>query len=162
MATKNETKIIVEPGKQELFITREFEAPRELVFKAWTDGTLITQWLGPKNLTMEIDVFEPRNGGEYRYTHIAPDGSKYKFRGVYHEVVAPERTIETFEYEGWHERGHVSFETCRFEELPEGRTKLTIQSIFQSVEDRDNMVKAGMERGVREGHTRLDELLERI
>src|SRR5882762_7201184 len=66
---KNQTKISAEPGKQEIFIVREFEAPRELVFKAFTDPKLLVRWLGPRELTMKIDQFEPRSGGSYRYIH---------------------------------------------------------------------------------------------
>ncbi len=161
MPTKNETIITAEPGKQEVFITREFEAPRELVFKAFITPELLMQWLGPRKNAMEIDIFEPKTGGYYRYVHISPDGHKYWFRGSYHEVAAPERIIQTFEFEGLPEKGHAALETARFEPLPGGRTKLTLHSVFQSVADRDGMMKSGMEMGVREGHERLDELLAR-
>ena len=161
MSTKNKTTVIAEAGKQEVLITREFEAPRELVFKTCTDPALLTQWLGPRGMTMEVKTFEPWDGGRYRYIHTDSHGNNYGFHGVYHEVLAPERSIQTFEFEGLPEKGHVVLETARFEALPGNRTKLTIQSLFQSVADRDGMVQAGMERGVREGHERLDELLEK-
>ena len=70
--------------------------------------------------------------------------------------------IDTFEFEGLPEKGHVSLETARLEELPGGKTKLTIQSVFQSVADRDGMMQGGMEGGVKESHERLDELLEKM
>jgi len=73
--------------------------------------------------------------------------------------MSEELMIQTFEFEGLPERGHVSLDTMRLEELPGGRTKVTIQSVFQSVGDRDGMVQSGMERGVREGYERLDEVL---
>ena len=155
----NETKTVAEPGKQEIIITREFDAPRELVFRAFTDPELYTQWLGPRELTMTLETFEPRDGGSYRYIHRDNAGNEYAFHGLYHEVTAPERIINTFEYEGLPERGHVILGTARFEALPGDRTKLTTQSVFQSVADRDGMVQAGMERGVNEGYERLDELL---
>ncbi len=161
MAQKNETKIIVEPGKQELFIIREFEAPRELVFKANTDRELYPQWVGPRGFTMIIDTFEPRNGGSWRYVSTDAHGNSFAFHGVYHEVCFPERLIGTMEFEGLPEKGHVEFDTARFEELPGGRTRVTIQAIYQSVADRDAMVAAGMERGLNEGFSRLDELLAR-
>jgi len=156
---KNETKITAEPGKQELFITREFEAPRELVFKAFTDPELIVQWLGPRKLTMKMEKCESVNGGSWRFIQSDEKGNEYSFNGVIHEVAVPERIIRTFEFEGLPEKGHVSLETARFEALPGDRTKLTIQAVFQSVADRDGMVIAGMEGGVTEGHERLDELL---
>ncbi len=111
---------------------------------------------------MKLETFEPESGGRWRYTHRDQDGNEYGFHGVYHEVTAPERLVDTFEFEGLPEAGHVSLETARFEALPGNRTRLTIQAVFQSVSDRDGMVQSGMERGVVDGHERLDELLERI
>jgi uncharacterized protein YndB with AHSA1/START domain len=156
----NKTEIIAEPGKQEIIITREFDAPRELVFKAHTDPELYVQWLGPRGLAMTLETFEPRSGGSYRYIHKDPAGNEYAFRGVNHEVLAPERIIATFEFEGLPEKGHVILGTLKFEALPGERTRLTSQSVFQSVADRDGMVQSGMEMGVNEGYMRLDEVLE--
>jgi uncharacterized protein YndB with AHSA1/START domain len=153
----NKTIITAEPGKQELFITREFDAPRELVFKAHVDPDLYVQWVGPDDLTMTIDKWEPYEGGTYRFTHER-DGHKYAFFGCNHEVLAPERIIGTFEFDGLPERGHVILGTTRFEELPEGRTRIIHQSVFQSVADRDGMIRSGMERGVVQGYEKLDKL----
>ena len=158
--TKNITSIKAEPGKQEIFITREFDAPRELVFKAFTDAKLIAQWLGPRDLTMKVEKFEPKAGGSYRYIHSMGELS-FGFHGVVHEVTFPERIIQTFEFEGLPEKGHVTLETARFEALPGGRTRFTNQSVFQSVADRDGMLQAGMERGVNDSYERLDELFEK-
>jgi len=162
--TKNRTRISGEPGKQEIIITREFDAPRELVFKAFTDPKLYVQWLlGPRRLglTMRLDRFEPKTGGMWRYIHKDRNGNEYAFHGVNHEVLAPERLIDTFEFEGLPEKGHVSLETAKFEELPGGRTRLTIQDVFQSVADRDGMLQSGMEEGVNDSFDRLEELLAR-
>ena len=156
---KNQTKIIAEPGKQEVLIVREFDAPRELVFKAFTDPKLLVQWLGPRELKTKLEKFEPKHGGSYRYVSTDPAGNEYAFRGVVHEVVAPERVIQTFEFEGLPEKGHVVLETSRFEALPNSRTRFTVQSVFQSVADRDGMVQSGMERGVIDSHERIDELI---
>ena len=160
--SKNETKITAEKGKQEVFIVREFDAPRELVFRAYTEGDLYIQWLGPKGYEMIIDKFEPKNNGSYRFIHKDPKGTEYVFHGVYHEVLAPERIIGTFEYDGLPEKGHVEFDTTKFEELPGGRTRVTIQAIYQTVADRDAMVSSGMEHGVKEGFEKLDEVLKKI
>jgi uncharacterized protein YndB with AHSA1/START domain len=159
MASNNQTEIIAEPGKQELFIKREFEAPRELVFRAFTEADMLVKWLGPCNMTMRIDKHESWAGGSYRYVHIDPQGNEYGFHGVSHEMLVPERLTRTFEFEGLLKSGHVVLETARFEALPNERTKVTIQSVFQSVADRDGMVQAGMEYGVRESHQMLDEFL---
>ena len=157
----NKTTVVAEPGKQELFITREFDAPRELVFRISTDPKYISQWWGPRDLTTEVDKGDMRSGGEWRFVHTDKDGNKYGFHGVYHEVLPPSRVIDTFEWEGLPETGHVILETARYEELPGDRTKLTIQQVFQSVADRDGMVQSGMEKGMSESHERIDELLEK-
>jgi len=153
MSTKNKTTIVAEPGKQELFIMREFDAPRELVFKAYTDPELYAQWLGPRDLTTRFEVFEPVSGGKYRFVQTDKDGNEYAFHGVNHEVI---------EFEGLPESGHVVLETSRFEALPGNRTRVTAQSVYQSVSDRDGMVQSGMERGVNEGYERLDEILSKL
>jgi uncharacterized protein YndB with AHSA1/START domain len=159
--SKNKTAITVEPGKQELFITREFDAPRELVYKAHIDPDLYVQWLGPRGYEMVLETFEPHNGGRYRYIHKDNDGNEFGFHGVFHEI-AEDLLIQTFEFEGLPERGHVILDTMRLEELPGNRTRATIQSVYQSVSDRDGMVQSGMERGVNEGYERLDELLAKM
>jgi len=159
MATKNQTTVTAEPGKQELFITREFEAPRELVFKAFSDPEMIVRWLGPCKMTMRIEKMEPE-GGAWRFIHADQQGNEFGFHGVTHESTAPERIIRTFEFEGLPEKGHVVLEKAQFDALPGGRTRLVVHNVFLSVADRDGMVMSGMESGVQESHTLLDELLE--
>jgi uncharacterized protein YndB with AHSA1/START domain len=158
----NKTVVTVEPGKQELYITREFDAPRELVFRAHTDPDLYARWLGPRGLTTRFVTFEPVSGGRWRFIQRDKDGNEFGFHGVNHEVLAPERIIGTFEFEGLPEAGHVILETTRFEALPGDRTRVTSQSVFQSVEDRDGMVASGMESGVVDSYERLDEILEKL
>ncbi|MGZ4863842.1 MAG: SRPBCC family protein [Halobacteriota archaeon] len=155
-------KIAAEPGKQELIITREFDAARKLVFKAFTDPDLYVQWIGPRGLVTRLEKFEPRNGGSWRYTQTDRDGNKFAFHGVHHEITPPERLIGTFEFEGLPEPGHVLLQTARFEELRGNRTRLTAQSVFQSVEDRDGMMQSDMEEGVNDSYERLDELLKKL
>lgn len=150
------TNVIAEPGTQQITVTRILDAPRELVFKAYTDPELMPQWLGPRYLTMTIDHMEVRQGGAWRYTHRDPKGNEYGFHGVYHDVVSPERIVGTFEFEGM--PGHVSLDTGTFEEQ-DGKTKLTLTSVFQSVADRDGMLQSGMEGGMIESLDRLEELL---
>ena len=159
---KNKTVVTVEPGKQELFITREFEAPRELVFRAHTDPEIYARWLGPRELTVSLEAFEPVSGGRWRFIQKDKEGNEFGFHGVNHDVTFPERIISTFEFEGLPESGHVILETTKFEALPGNRTRVTTQSLYQSVEDRDGMVAAGMESGVVDGFERLDELLETL
>lgn len=156
---KNKTQITAEPGKQELTITREFDAPRELVFKAHTDPELYSQWLGPRGYETTFETFQPRTGGSYRFVQTNPAGESFGFHGVYHEVTPPERIIGTFEFEGMPERGHVILEVSTFDALPGGRTRLTSQMVYRSVADRDGMIESGMEHGVEDGYAKLDELL---
>ena len=159
--TKNKVTVTAEPGKQELFIIREFDAPRELVYKAHIYPKLYVQWLGPHGYEMILETFEPVSGGKYRYIHKDTHGNEFGFHGTFHEM-SEELMIQTFEFEGLPERGHVVLDTMRLEELPGNRTRITIQSVYQSVEDRDGMVKSGMETGVREGYERLDDILKEI
>ena len=156
------TNILAEPGKQEIVITREFDAPRELVFKAFTDPTLIPQWWGPRSLSTQVDTMDVRPGGQWRFLNRDAAGNEYAFHGVYHEVLPPERIIDTFEFEGLPETGHVTLETMKLEALPGGRTRLTVQSVFQSVADRDGMLQGGMEEGVNDTYERLAELLKKL
>lgn len=155
----NQTKIIAEKGKQEFFIEREFDAPRELVFKAFVEPDLLVQWLGPGRLKMEIEKYDSTSGGAYRFVHVDEKGNRYGFNGVMHEVNEPERIIRTFEFEGLPERGHVSLETATFIVLPNERTLLKIQCVFKSVDDRDGMISSGMEGGMNEGFVKLEKLL---
>ena len=145
-----------------MLITREFDAPRKLVFQAFTDPELYVQWLGPRRLTMRLDTFEPRSGGRWRYIQKDQSGNEFGFHGVYHEVRAPERIIDTFEFEGLPEAGHVCLETLTLEALPGGRTRLAVQSVFQSVADRDTALQSGMEEGINDSYERLTALLEKI
>lgn len=154
------TTITAKPGKQEILVTREFDAPRELVFKAFTDSTLIPQWWGPRSLSTEVDTIDVRPGGQWRFINRDAEGKEYAFHGVYHEILAPRRIIDTFEFEGLPETGHVTLETIRLEELPGGRTRLIVQSVFQSVADRDGMLQSGMEEGLDDTYDRLAELLK--
>ena len=158
---KNTTKITAEKGKQEFFIEREFDAPRELVFTAFTEPEWLLQWLGPSNLSMEIEKLDNKSGGSYRFLHVDNLGNKYAFNGAIHEVAEPLRMIRTFEFEGLPERGHVSLEFLTLEALPGDRTKLHIQSIFKSVADRDGLISSGMEGGMNEGFEKLDKLFEK-
>ena len=153
-----ETRLTVEPGEQEITITRVFDAPRERVFEANTDPDRIPEWWGPRRYTTVVDEMDARPGGTWRFINRDSEGNEYAFHGVYHDVVAPERIVQTFEFEG--APGHVSLETARFEDV-DGKTRLTVQDVFQSVADRDAMVESGMEEGARETWERLAELVEK-
>lgn len=156
---KNKTIITAESGKQELFITREFEAPREIVFKAFADPLLLSQWMLPAEHKMRIDHMDSKTGGYYRFIMPDANGKEVGLFGFIHEVQAPERISKTFEYEGLPEKGHVALQKFLFEALPGERTKVTIQYICESVSYRDGLVMSGMEQYSTICHNSLDQLL---
>jgi uncharacterized protein YndB with AHSA1/START domain len=152
------TTITAPAGEPFVDIEREFDAPIDLVFRAYKEPELIKQWLGPRQYEMKIDRFDARAGGEYRYIHT--DGTnEYGFHGVFH-AFEPDNMIQTFEFEG--APGHVSLDTQALEDLGDGRTRVKSHSVFMSVADRDAMVEAGMGDGVEDGFNRLDELMVRL
>jgi len=153
------TQIIAEPGSHQILITREFAAPRDLLFRAHVDTELLVQWLGPRNLTLVIDRLDARDGGTWRFIHRDSDGVEYGFHGVFHGTPSPDGIVQTFEFEG--APGHVSLETMTFEEHGD-TTVIHANSVYQSVADRDAMIASGMESGLNEGYERLDELLPRL
>ena len=153
------TRIDARPGVPFIDMSREFAAPRELVYRAHTDPDLLAQWIGPRRLTTRVVRFDVRDGGTWRFVQRDQDGSEYGFHGVFHGDPSPEGIVQTFEFEG--APGHVSLDALTLEEH-DGRTTLRVHSVFQSVEARDALVAAGMESGVQEGYERLDELVERV
>ena len=154
----SDMKVVADPGTQEIVITRSFDAPRELVFKAFTDVDAVGQWWGQGSSETTVDRLEARPGGRWRIVEREPGGSEYAFHGVFHDLVAPERIVYTFEFEGM--PGHVLLETVVLEEQG-GRTLMTDTSVFQSVADRDGMLQSGMETGAAESYARLDDYLAR-
>jgi uncharacterized protein YndB with AHSA1/START domain len=153
------TQVTAAPGQPFIDISREFDAPRDLIFRAWTDPELLVQWLGPRRFEMIIDTYDVRSGGSWRYVHRDADGNEFGFHGVFHGDPTPDGFVQTFEFEG--APGHVSLDTLVLEEHG-GRTTSRIHSVYQSVEARDAMVAAGMEGGLNEGFDRLDELIGRL
>jgi uncharacterized protein YndB with AHSA1/START domain len=151
----SKTQFILEPGKQEIVMTRTFNAPRQRVFKAYTDPTLIPQWWGPRRLTTTVETMEVKKGGVWRYVQHDAGRNEFAFNGVYHEISPPERLINTFEFEGM--PGNVGLVITTFEERG-GQTILSEKSVFPSVEDRDR-VSSGMEGGAIETLDRFEELL---
>jgi uncharacterized protein YndB with AHSA1/START domain len=137
-------------------IVREFDAPPDKVFRAHVEPELVVQWLGPARYRMEIDHWDCRTGGSWRFLHV-DDDNEHGFRGCFHEVRSPDRIVQTFTYEGFPDG--VALETLVFEPLDGGRTRLVATSLVDSFEGRDAFVASGMESGVREGYERLDTLL---
>jgi uncharacterized protein YndB with AHSA1/START domain len=155
-ATKSEL-MVTTPSEREIVMTREFDAPRDLVFEAHTSCEHMSRWWGPRKyevISCEIDF---RVGGKWRIVHRGPDGDEYAFRGEYRAIVPPESITWTFEFEGF--PGQISVETMRLEEH-DGKTTFIATSVFDTVEARDGMLNSGMEEGASETMERLDEYLE--
>jgi len=152
----SETEIIADPDIPLIRIIREFDAPPEKVFRAHTDPELVVQWLGPRGIEMEIDTYDCRTGGSYRYLHKRA-GEEYAFNGCFHEVRPSELIVQTFTFEGF--PNGVALERLVLEDLGSGRTRLVATSLVDTFEGRDAMIASGMEFGIREGYERLDELL---
>lgn len=154
--TKNETQIIVDPDVPVVRIIREFDAPVEKVFRAHTDPDIFKQWTGPNGYLNDIETFDCRTGGSYRYKTTG-EGWEGWFRGSFHEVRPNSVIIQTFNYEDIPDG--VSLDRIEFEDLGDGRTRLTSTSLVDSFEGRDAFIASGMEVGVNEGYQRLDALL---
>lgn len=148
--------LVAEPGKHEIIMTREFNAPRALVFRALTDPALVLNWWGPKSLTTLVEQMDVRMGGLWRYVLREANGSEYGFRGVYHHITPPERIVYTFEFEGV--PGHIMLETVTLAEQ-NGKTLLTDSCVYQSVADRDAMIQSGMEQGASDSWERMELIL---
>jgi uncharacterized protein YndB with AHSA1/START domain len=141
---------------REIVTERVFDAPREKVFQAFVDPELIPRWWGRRADTTTVDRMDVRVGGDWRFVTDGPDGS-HAFRGTYRAIEAPEKLEQTFEWEGM--PGHVVVETATFEDLGDGRTKVSTRSLFHTTEERDGMLASGMEIGLGESYEQLDELL---
>jgi uncharacterized protein YndB with AHSA1/START domain len=152
------TQISAPAGTPFVDTEREFDAPAELVHRAFLEPDLIVQWLGPRKYEMVIDKFDARAGGAYRYIHRNAE-AEWAFHGVFHSL-AIDNMVQTFEFEGY--PGHVSLDQVVIEDIGGGRSRIRGHSVFQSVADRDGMIENGMSDGVEEGYDRLDELMARL
>lgn len=155
----SDLEVVAEPGRQDILITRTFDAPRELVWRAMTEPELVARWFGLDETTTEVDPTEVRTGTPWRVVEKTESGETYGFRGVHHDVQAPERIVRTFEFEGM--PGHVSLESLSLEEA-DGRTRYRVVTLFQSVEDRDGMVASGMESGLEQSLDKLEKLVRSL
>lgn len=149
---ERKTKINAEDGKQELIITREFELPLELLFKAYEEPELVEQWMGTKVLKLEN-----KKHGSYRFETTDPKGNKYGFNGVIHEFTLNQKIIRTFEFENT--PFGVQLEVLEFEQLTDVTSKLTIHTIFESAAQRDQLLQMPFAQGINIAHNRLQEIL---
>jgi uncharacterized protein YndB with AHSA1/START domain len=152
----HETEIIVDPDVPLVRIIRDFDAPAGKVFRAHADPDLVTRWMGPRDTTMRVDRYDFRTGGSFRYL-AESECEENGFFGSFHEVRPGALIVQTFCWEGMPDG--VALERIVFEDLGDGRSRLTSTSLTDSFEGRDAFVASGMEQGVKEGYERLDEVL---
>jgi len=157
--TRNETKLST-PSDTTIRIEREFEAPRELVWECFSEAELVSQWMGPHYLKMEVEEYDFQPGGKWRYIHSDDEGNEYVFFGEFLELRQPEYMKQTFNFVMEPEIPG-SIDEADFQELEGGRTLLVSTTTFESKDLRDGMIQSGMEKGVSEGNERLDDLLAR-
>lgn len=152
-------KVIAEPGVPQVVIIREFNAPRALLFRAYTEPELVARWLGPADLELVVNQLDPRHGGRWRWTQYDGDGNCYVFHGLYHGTPTPERIVQTYEFD--QQPGTVYLNLITFDET-DGVTTLTQNTVFFAVEDRDLYVDGGMERGIHASMHQLDNLITEL
>ena len=158
MTTTNhftEATIEADPSLPIIRITRDFHATPAQLMTAHLDPELFARWVGPDGLSTTIDVWDARDGGEWRYT-ATTDGVDHSFRGCFHQITDT-RIVQTITWEGMPD--DVSLETLWFEDLGDGTTRLHAQSLVDSFEGRDAWLASGMETGVNQGYAKLDALL---
>ena len=152
---EQKTKVNAEDGKQELLITREFDLPVELLFKAYEDPEIVEQWMGTKVLKLE----NKKQGG-YQFETTDPKGNKYGFNGVIHEFSPNQKITRTFEMENM--PFAVQLEFLEFEKLTDDTSKLNMHIVYRSVAHRDQMLQIGMPRGINMAHNRLQEIVSKL
>jgi uncharacterized protein YndB with AHSA1/START domain len=152
-ATRKAT--VTTPTDREIRIERVFDAPRERVWQAFTDPTLVARWWGRGN-KLVVERLELERGGHWRFVEHAPDGV-HGFEGRFREVVPQERLVMTFEWDGM--PGYVIIENVVFEAVGKDRTRVVNVSQFYSTEERDGMLASGMEEGLNQSYAALDRLL---
>lgn len=155
--TRHETEIVADPNLPTIRITREFDAPREKVFRAFTEPDLFIRWVGPRSIDTRIESWDARTGGSYRYTALRDGEEIAGFFGSFHEVRPHERLVQTFTWDGAPDG--VSLETMTLVDLGGGRTRIDALSVVDSMETRDGIMSSGMDVGVVEGYEKLDALL---
>ena len=152
---EQKTKIQAEDGKQEILITREFDLPLELLFKAFEDPGIVEQWMGTKVLKLES-----KKHGSYQFVTTDPKGNKHRFNGVIHEFVPNRKITRTFEMENTPFGAQLEF--YEFEKLTDNRSKLNMHLIFRSVALRDQLLQLPFAQGINMAHNRIQEIVSKL
>jgi uncharacterized protein YndB with AHSA1/START domain len=152
---EQKTKINAEDGKQELTITREFDLPLELLFKAYVEADIIEQWMGTKVLKLES-----KKHGSYQFETTDPKGYKYGFSGAIHEVIPNKKIVRTFEMDGT--PFGVQLEIYEFEQLTDDTSKLSMHVIYESATQRDQVLKLPFAQGINMAHNRIEDIISKL
>lgn len=152
---KSKTNVHAEDDKQELLITREFDLPLELLFKAYVEPEIFEQWMGTK-----VMKFEMRKHGSFEFVTTDPRGNKHGFNGTVHEFIPNRKITRTFEIEN--SPFPVQLEFLEFEELSTGTSKLSIQMVFRSLETRDQILQLPFTQGLSMALNRLEEVVSKL
>jgi len=152
---EQKTKIHAEDGKQEIVITREFDLPLELLFKAYTEAGIVEQWMGTKVLKLEN-----KKHGSYQFETTDPKGNRHGFNGVIHEFNMNRKITRTFEMEN--APFDVQLEFLEFERLTDNTSKLNMHVIYRSVEVRDQVLQLPFAQGINMAHTRLENIVSKL
>jgi uncharacterized protein YndB with AHSA1/START domain len=152
---EQKTKVNAVEGKQDLQITREFELPLELLFKAYTEPEIVEQWMGTKVLKLE----NKKHGG-YLFETTDPQGNKYRFTGTIHDFISNQKITRTFEFENM--PFGVQLEFLEFEKLTDNTSRLRIHSVYQSVEHRTEALKLPFAYGINMAHDRLQKVVNNL
>jgi len=155
-STRTQARIEADEKVPMIHIYRDFAATPAQLFRAHTDPELFARWVGPTDIGADIDYWDARDGGAWRYTASRGEEFSTAFRGCFH-TVSPERIVQTFTWEGMPE--HVALETLTLTDLGDGLTQLRIESLTSSFADRDAWLSGGMQTGVEQGYAKLDALL---
>jgi uncharacterized protein YndB with AHSA1/START domain len=152
---EQKTRINAEDGKQELVITREFDLPLELLFRAYAEPEIVEQWMGTKVLKLEN-----KKHGSYQFETTDPKGNKHGFNGTIHEFIPNRKIIRTFEMENT--PFGVQLEVLEFEKLTDDTSKLLMHVIYESVAQRDEVLKLPFAQGINMAHNRIEEILTKL
>lgn len=153
---ERKTKVTAEEGKNDLIITREFDLPVELLFKAYAEAEIVEQWMGTKVLELESKKY-----GSYRFETSDSQGNVlFKANGIYHEFIPSQKITRTFEMEN--APFDVQLEFLEFEKLTDSTSRLTMQSVFRSVALRNQLLKMPFEYGLNMAHNRLQEIVSQL
>jgi len=151
----HKTKIDAKEGKQDLVITREFDLPLELLFKAYVEPGIVEQWMGTKVLKLEN-----KRHGSYEFETTDPMGNKHRFNGTIHEFCPNERITRTYEMENT--PFPIQLEFLEFESLTDGTSKLSMHVVYKSASHRDQLLKLPFAQGINMAHNRLQEVVSKL